>query len=458
MPAPTHVLPLPVTDPVAAFGAVADDPVAAFLDSADSIGGRGRYAFIGAGPYDVLTCSADQGPDPFDALASELARHRMPTLEGLPPFQGGAMGILGYELGRRLERLPVPRAGGLPFPDMVVGFYDTVAAFDLERQQAWVIAVTARPGRPPPEERAAALAERLTAPPERPARSAENTNVTATWLPDQSRCAFEAKIRRTIDYINAGDIFQANVAQRFVTDLPEGLDPYGLYLRLRDLSPAPFAAYLGCGPGRAVVSASPERFLSLSPGGRIETRPIKGTRPRGEDDVADDRFADELRKSTKDRAENLMIVDLLRNDISRVARIGSVTAPKLFELETFSRVHHLVSEVDGELAPGLDAVDLLRATFPGGSITGAPKIRAMEIIHELEPVPRGPYCGAVIWAGFNGAMDSSIVIRTLTVSDGQVAAQAGGGIVADSDPAAEYDETLTKIAPLLATLDPERPH
>jgi para-aminobenzoate synthetase component 1 len=261
-------------------------------------------------------------------------------------------------------------------------------------------------------------------------------------------------VARAVEYIRAGDIFQANVSQRFLAEFPSGLDPFTLYRRLRRLSPAPFAAYVNA-PGLQVLSASPERFLALDREGRIETRPIKGTRRRGADPAEDARFVAELRGSEKDRAENLMIVDLLRNDLSRVAAIGSVRVPELFTLETFARVHHLVSAVEGRLAPGRTALDLLAAAFPGGSVTGAPKIRALEVIHELEPARRGPYCGALAWIGFDGAMDSSIVIRTLWLAEGMVVAQAGGGIVADSAPAAEYEETMVKAAPLLAALASE---
>ncbi|WP_430515688.1 anthranilate synthase component I family protein, partial [Inquilinus limosus] len=259
-------------------------------------------------------------------------------------------------------------------------------------------------------------------------------------------------VRRIRDWITAGDIYQANLTQRFLADLPDGLDPFTLHRRLRALSPAPFAAFLDLGEGRWIASASPERFLAVDPAGRVETRPIKGTRPRGVDAAADAVLAVELQASTKDRAENLMIVDLLRNDLSKVCAVGSVRVPALCGLETFPRVHHLVSVVEGRLAPGRGAVDLLRACFPGGSITGAPKIRAMEIIRALEPARRGPYCGSVVHLGFDGSMDSSIIIRTLCGAQGQVAAQAGGGIVYDSDPDAEYDEAMVKVRPLLQAL------
>ncbi|MCW2239241.1 anthranilate/para-aminobenzoate synthase component I [Azospirillum canadense] len=261
------------------------------------------------------------------------------------------------------------------------------------------------------------------------------------------------RVTRALDYIRAGDIYQANITQRFLADRPAGLDDYALFERLRALSPAPFAAFLNCGPRLRIASASPERFIRLSASGAIETRPIKGTRPRYADPALDAAAAAELVGSVKDRAENLMITDLLRNDLGRVAALGSVRVPVLYGLESFASVHHLVSVVTAQLRPGLGPVDLLRAACPGGSITGAPKIRAMEIIDELEPARRGAYCGSVAWIGFDGAMDSSIVIRSLSLTPDAVVAQAGGGIVADSDPAAEHEEMLVKVRPLLRALD-----
>jgi para-aminobenzoate synthetase component 1 len=259
-------------------------------------------------------------------------------------------------------------------------------------------------------------------------------------------------VQRVIDYIFAGDIFQANLSQRFQAPMPADLSGFDLYRRLRAINPAPFAAMIKSEDVH-IVSASPERFLTLRDG-RVETCPIKGTRPRGATPEADRAFAAALLASEKDRAENVMIVDLLRNDLSRVCRDGTVEVPRLCELESFATVFHLVSTVTGILRPGLSAVDLLRACFPGGSITGAPKIRAMEIIAELEPTRRGPYCGSIGYVGFDGAMDSSIAIRTYAIKDGIVAFQAGGGIVADSRPADEYDETLAKARALIAALSP----
>lgn len=437
--------------PHEAFHAFADEPFALFLDSATAGPGRdpslhGRWSFIAADPLDRLTLRIADDPAPFMTLKAKLAA--WPTVTpspGLPPFVGGAAGFFGYGLGRTLERLP---AEAPPFatddqnlPDMALGFYDAVLAFDMVERRALLVSTHT-------SERAARLHTRYEAAtrlPQTPlfASAAITSNFT--------RSAYEAAVARVIDYIHAGDIFQANLAQRFEAQLAEDDTPYALYLRLRDASPAPFGAFFNFGEG-AILSSSPERFLACRDGA-VETRPIKGTRPRGLSPDEDRRLAAELMASEKDRAENVMIVDLLRNDISRVCADGSVTVEKLCALESFANVHHLVSTVRGELRPGATPADLLAACFPGGSITGAPKLRAMEIIAELEPAARGPYCGAIGYLGADGAMDTSIAIRTMVVKDRRVTFQAGGGIVADSDPAAEYDETLAKARDMRHVLE-----
>ena len=273
-----------------------------------------------------------------------------------------------------------------------------------------------------------------------------------TWTAAFNQATYSRKAETIIEYIRAGDIFQANLTQRWAATWPKMITPFDMYRRLLSLSAAPFAAFLSLDAATQIISASPERFISIDHRGVVETRPIKGTRARGLTTAEDNALAAELLASPKDRAENLMIVDLLRNDLSRVCRVGSVAVPSLCGLETFHSVHHLVSVVTGQLRPECTAVDLLAACFPGGSITGAPKIRAMEIIHDLEPVARGPYCGSVVWMGFDGAMDSSIIIRTLIRNGDQLFAHAGGGIVADSDPTQEYAESVLKAQPLLAAL------
>ena len=453
---------IPWLEPLAAFEAVRGLAWPAFLDSARLDGRLGRWSYVAAEPW--LTLTSKDGRiqageraftgDPFAVLQRVLAHDRLDHDPALPPpFQTGAIGWFGYDLAHHLERLPHPAADDLAFPDLALGLYDTVLAFDGVERRAWLMSSGLPETTPQASmhrrkaraDRFAALLARAVAPTPPPAAMGEvaiGSNFT--------RPAYEAAVARVVEYILAGDIFQANLSQRFLADLPPGLDAWGLYRRLRQRNPAPFAAYLDTGAVQ-IASASPERFLELR-GRRVETRPIKGTRPRGATPEEDRALAAALEGSAKDRAENVMIVDLLRNDLSRVCRDHTVRTPEICVLESFATVHHLVSTVTGELRPGLDAVDLLRATFPGGSITGAPKIRAMEIIAELEPTARGPYCGAIGWLGADGWMDTSITIRTFAIRDGRVAFQAGGGIVADSDPAAEYEETLAKARALLESL------
>ncbi len=348
--------------------------------------------------------------DPFDTVRTLVDERR-----GRP---GAAVGYFGYGLRHHIERLPARLPDDLGLPDLYLGFYDEVGEFDA-----------------PP----IAVPTRLTPPAN---ATAESSNF--------SRDEYERVIRKALDYIRAGDIYQVNLAQRFA--VPCGGDPFDVHLRLRSVSPAPFGAFLRF-PGFALLSSSPERFISYRPGDRVvETRPIKGTRPRGPDPRRDAELAHELVTSEKDRAENLMIVDLERNDLGRVAEVGSVVVPGLFELESFSTVHHLTSTVRARLRAGQDAVDLLRAMFPCGSVTGAPKIRAMEIIEELEKVARGPYTGAIGYLGFDGSLELSVAIRTIIIKGGTGYFHVGGGIVADSVPALEYEETLHKGAALANAL------
>lgn len=448
--------------PAEAFARWAEDRHAAWLDSAAPSHAHSRHSYLGVSPFQVIETidgttringQAVPG-DPFAVLARELRRWHVPPGAMPAPFGGGAIGFLGYELGRHLERLPQRHANGLAMPEMVMGFYDLVLIFDHQDRRAWIVSSGFPAESAPTRQRRAAqrmetVLRRLRAPPP-PATPALRQQVV--WRPDLSRSDYERQVARILEYIRAGDIFQANLTMRHVARRPAGLSAGAIHAAFRARSPAPYAACLQCGPGLGLASASPERFLRLDPAGQIETHPIKGTRPRGADPAADSGLRAELAGSEKDRAENLMIVDLMRNDLGRVARIGSVAVPSLCQVESFASVHHLVSSVTARLRPGLGPVDLLRATFPAGSVTGAPKIRAMEIIDEVEAARRGPYCGAIAWIGFDGAMDSSVVIRTLVVTPESVVAQAGGGIVADSDPAAEYEEMMVKVRPLLATL------
>ncbi len=442
-PHPAVVLDLAWQDPAEVFLCFQHDPHIAWLDSQEA-GPRGRYSYLCVSPFDVH----DRG-SPFSVLENFSNRFADPLICAPVPFAGGAVGFLGYESASWLEHVPRHASPGIP--DFCIGFYDVVFAWDHLMRRLWLISsglpetathlrtIRARA-------RAETMLRRLTdggVPPPAPKN--------LTWQQHVPRPLHESRVARAIAYIEAGDIFQANITARFSAVKPAELSPTAIHLALRGTNHAPYGAYLACGHF-AIASVSPERFISLSAAGEIESRPIKGTARRGDNPADDAACAAALLASSKDHAENLMIVDLLRNDIGRVARFGSVHVPELARLETFARIHHLVSCVRGTLRPGATAADLMRATFPGGSITGAPKIRAMEIIHEIEGVPRGPYCGSIFWLGLDGAMDSSITIRTATITPDNVIIQAGGGIVADSDPAAEYEEVMVKVGPLLHAL------
>ncbi|SCA58166.1 Aminodeoxychorismate synthase component 1 [Candidatus Terasakiella magnetica] len=418
-------------DPAKLFAPHANTPFAVFLDSSRNDSEQGRYSYIGLDPIKTFTSSKNI----FSQLKKALSDFTFESHEGLAPFQGGLMGYFGYELLHQIEDLPRKDKDHFATPDVALGLYDCVAAFDHHEGKAWVFSLSGL-------KRAQELVERLTQPQLEPPLK----GVCLNWSSDFTKESYVASVQKVIDYIHAGDIFQANLTQRFSADLPEGFAPYALYQKLRAINPAPFAAYLNF-EGFSLASSSPERFLQTN-GSHVETCPIKGTRPRSLEAKADQANAHELRNSEKDRAENTMIVDLLRNDISKVCKPHSVDVPELCEVHSFASVHHLVSTVTGELQEGFDSIDLLKASFPGGSITGAPKVRAMEIISELEPCARGPYCGAIGYIGGDGTMDTNIVIRTLVFKGGQVCAQVGGGIVSDSQPNAEYQETLDKAQAL----------
>ena len=396
------------------------------------------------------------GGDPFAGLQEALSAPDMTPHPDLGPFQGGWAGLLGYELGHAFEALPETGSAAWPdtWPDVWLGLYDTLAVFDAESHQAWVLSWGLTPAsqldRALAEQRAQNLANLIeSAQPLKP--RAVEAPTTLALRPMQSRAEVESQIARAIDYIRAGDIFQANISARFSGQLEHGDTPFDLFSRLMGRHPSPFAAYLSLG-NKIVASHSPERFISRSSSGLLETRPIKGTATRHKDPIQDARNAQTLLGSEKDRAENLMIVDLMRNDIARVCEAGSVKVPRLCDLESFSTVHHLVSEVRGQQKPELGFFDALRSCFPPGSITGAPKVRAMEIISELEDEPRGPWCGSMIRVGFDGAADSNVLIRTAACQKWDerwhIDARAGAGIVADSEPSQEYEEILVKARAL----------
>ena len=464
----------PAPRPWDVFQRLADLPYSLFLDSALRHPSLGRYSFMTADPFEWITArgtstvvSTESQPrqpaDPFAVLAERLAGCRTEPIAGLPSFQGGAAGLFGYDLCHHLERLPRPRFDEFEVPDLAVGLYDWVIAFDHADNRCWLISTgfpetEQRRRRHRAEQRLAELHHRLRVPlPHRKSPSSHPvipsfSHPVVPSLPELTsnfdRPTYLAAARRAIEYIHAGDCFQVNLAQRLL--YPETLPPLELYGRLRERNAATFAGYFDLGEF-IVASASPERFLRVERG-MVEARPIKGTRPRGATLIKDKARADELLRSGKDRAENVMIVDLLRNDLGRVCRYGSVRVPALCRLESYRFVHHLVSEVRGQLREGLGPVDLLRAAFPGGSVTGAPKIRAMEIIAELEPSARGAYCGSLGYLGFDGSMDTSILIRTFTAGRGWLQFPVGGGIVADSVPEREYEETWHKAEGLLRAL------
>ena len=458
---------VPPPDPLDACRRLAGLRHRAWLDSA-GIGGRlGRYSFLTADPWDVVAAGA---ADPLADLRAVLRSGLAPPQPDLPPFQGGAIGYLAYEFGRRLERIPLPRGGEAPIPDVWLGLYDWVLAWDHAAGRAWIVSTGLPEAGAPAARRARARLDQVRTTLARPATTSSAGIVSgrpggsvpapphpvSELGPDVgsvvSRSTYLDAVARVRRYILAGDVFQVNLSHRLTAPLAG--DALAFYARLRHANPAPFAAYLEPGDW-AIASASPERFLRVDGDGAVETRPIKGTRPRGRDPVADEALGAELLASTKDRAENVMIVDLLRNDLSRVCRPGTVDVPELCVLERYATVQHLVSTVTGLLAPGRDALDMLAAAFPGGSISGAPKVRAMEIIAELEPVARGVYCGAIGYWSVTGAMDTSVAIRTCVVRDGRAHFGVGGGIVADSDPDREYGESLDKARGIVTALREE---
>ncbi len=434
------------------FEAISDLPWPVFLDSA----GLGRHDILAAAPCATLVTKngrteiSDRGSkklsmeDPFDLLRKML----LPLeVENPLPFMGGAIGYFGYDLG--LAPSGIDSTGkDIDFPDLAVGIYDWAIVVDHLGKTAY-LASNCRDM----ETKTIwnELLERLSSPARHPRKAAFRLTGKIEAAPslDEYGIAF-AKIK---EYIASGDCYQVNLAQCF--EAPYAGDPWTLYRAFRAASPAPYSAYFS-NPHCRILSASPERFLERH-GSRVQTRPIKGTRPRSSDPTIDARLARSLAESPKDRAENLMIVDLLRNDLGKVCATGTVRVDKLFEIEHFASVHHMVSTISGHLDASHDALSLLKSAFPGGSITGAPKIRAMEIIEELEPFRRGPYCGAMARIGFDGNMDSSIMIRTLAASANKIRLWAGGGIVADSERDAEYQEIRHKANVLLALMESTLP-
>lgn len=448
-------------DPIEAAARLSGLAGLAFLDSAMRHESLGRSSILAADPFGRFRLRQGRASldgkvlegDPLAALRACLAPYAIAPESGLP-FPGGAIGYFAYDLGQVLERVAVPpRRAGLT-DDIAFNLYDTVLSIDHERQSCLLVA-TGFPETGPAEREARARARlahfadllSTAAPPEPPPPPAGSF----TWRSNFSRESYEAAVETVRDYIRAGDIYQANIAQRFVTDLPPGFDPFAFYRRLRATNPATFGAYLAF-EGLTIASSSPERFLKVA-GRRVETRPIKGTVRRAENPAEDTALGEALQVNPKERAENIMIVDLLRNDLSRICAPGSVRVPVLCGLESYAGVHHLVSVVTGTLVEGADALDLIAATFPGGSITGAPKLRAMDIITQIEGDARELYCGAIGALGFDGALDTAIAIRTVFMDERQAVLQAGGGVTLLSAPGPEYEETLTKAARVFAAFE-----
>ncbi|WP_136248897.1 aminodeoxychorismate synthase component I [Halomonas borealis] len=447
MTSPLEITPYPYRDsPLASFAALRHRPGAVLLDSGRPAAPGGRYDILACDPLSELEidaagrCRGDttlpSDMSPFAAQQALLARLPSAVPDSELPFLGGLIGYWSYDLGRHLEPIAgrAPPATGLPASR--VGLYDWALIQDHQRQEAWLVAS--------PERRAQVLGWLTDAGDE----DGDDFRLQGEFTAEMSRDDYLARFDAVQRYIRAGDCYQINLAQRFSAPF-EG-DLWAAYRRLRRATPTPFSGFLSWGD-QALLSLSPERFLKCADG-QVEAWPIKGTRPRGATPDEDHRLAEALTASVKDRAENVMIVDLLRNDLGRVCRPGTVRVPQLCGLESYANVHHLVSVVTGELADRRSPLELLAAAFPGGSITGAPKVRAMQIIDELEPSARSAYCGSLGYVDVRGHMDTSIAIRTAVADRGRLHLWGGGGLVADSQGEAEYAETLDKIRHLMAAL------
>jgi anthranilate synthase component I len=433
--------------PVSAFLKLRGDGPAFLLESAEQGQRVGRWSFIGYRPRDVLRWHLEDGGDPYELAAEAVSRHRPAPVDGLPPFAGGAVGFFGFDCVRAVERLPAPNPDELGLPDMALMLSDVIVAFDHLKHTITILA-NAYLDEPGAHERAAAaiaeVKERLAAPlPHADRRAARDE---PRFEPNMPREAFEGMVARIVEYIHAGDAYQVVPSQRWSARAP--VEPFSIYRGLRAVNPSPYMYFLDFEDFQ-IVGASPEPLLTVS-GRRVSTRPIAGTRPRGEDD---DAIARELLADDKERAEHVMLVDLGRNDLGRVCEHGSVHVERLMDVETYSHVIHIVSSVAGTLKPEVGAVDALRSVLPAGTLSGAPKIRAIEIIDELEPVKRGAYGGAVGWLSYAGELDTCICIRTVVVKDGVAHIQAGGGTVADAKPDYEYEESRAKARGVVRAIE-----
>ena len=429
------------------------------LESAEQ-GQVGRYSFVGIRPRSVLRWNDGvlsetggeerEAPDPYAAAAESLGRFKLAPVEGLPPFAGGAVGFFGYDLVRTVEPLGPPNPDPLGLPEMALMITDVLLVFDHLRHELTIMSCAFagdEGGIDAAHERAVAtiaeVRERLRG--AVPAPAQPSTAEPPRFQSNMEREQFEAAVARIVEYVHAGDAFQVVPSQRFSALAP--VEAFSIYRGLRAVNPSPYMYFLEFGDFQ-IAGASPEPLVKVS-GRRVETRPIAGTYPRGDDEEEDRRLAERLVNDAKERAEHVMLIDLGRNDAGRVAATGSVRVTETMVIERYSHVMHIVSNVEAKIAPGLDAIDVFKASFPAGTVSGAPKVRAMEIIDELEPVKRGVYSGAVGYFGFNGDMDVAIAIRTAVVKDGLLHVQAAAGIVADSDPQSEWQETQHKARAIL---------
>jgi anthranilate synthase component I len=440
--------------PVSAFLKLRGAEPAFLLESAERGQAVGRWSFIGFRPRQVLRWRLADGGDPYALAAAEVGRWRQAPLEGLPPFAGGAVGFFGYDLVRTVEPLGEPNPDVLGLPDMALMLSDVLVAFDHLKHTVTVLANVFVGADDLDRSYAAAveaIAEvrrRLAGPVPRPA-APPPARAMPEFAPNMARADFEAIVARIIRYVHAGDAFQVVPSQRWSADVP--CEAFSIYRGLRAVNPSPYMYFLDFGDFQ-VAGASPEPLLTVS-GDHVSTRPIAGTRPRGATAADDLRIAQELLADPKERAEHVMLVDLGRNDLGRVCEYASVSVDTFMAVETYSHVMHIVSNVSGRLQGGIGAMDALRSVLPAGTLSGAPKVRAMQIIDELEPVKRGGYGGAIGYLSYTGDLDTCIHIRTVVVKDGTAHVQAGGGTVADARPDYEYEESRAKARGVLRAVE-----
>jgi anthranilate synthase component 1 len=444
--------------PVSAFLKLRGAGPAFLLESAEQGQSVGRWSFIGYKPRSVIRWTLADGGDPYTLAEKTVGRHRQAALPGMPPFAGGGVGFFGYDCVRAVEPLGEPNPDVIGLPDMALMLSDVLVAFDHLRHTTTVLAHCS--GADDYHRAVAAIEEvreRLAGPLPRPAEAIPE-RPEPSFESNMPREAFEAMVARIIEYVHAGDAFQVVPSQRFSADQP--VEPFSIYRGLRAINPSPYMYFLDFEDFQ-IVGASPEPLVTVE-GRRVSTRPIAGTRPRGATPEEDLRIADELLADEKERSEHVMLVDLGRNDLGRVCEYGTVEVEDLMIVETYSHVLHIVSSVAGRLREDVGPMDALRSVLPAGTLSGAPKVRAMQIIDELEPVKRGAYGGAVGYLSYAGELDTCICIRTVVVKDGRVHVQAGGGTVADARPDYEYEESRSKArgvvrAMELAVRQPEWP-